>query len=124
MNIYNDGLTVGSRGGVDWVNPRYTKGKTSNPYSYSEFYLARSVPVADVKKYDGVYSDRLQEWNREKFEEAGKPFQKRFDQFSLKDCSAFLTAYYGKPVTAVALAEGCNVSNGYPYWIFWFKDKY
>jgi hypothetical protein len=35
--------------------------------------------------------------------------------------TSFLTAYFGKPTTAHAMAWGCNVGNGYPYWIVWFS---
>ncbi len=40
-----------------------------------------------------------------------------------KKLSAFMTDYLGKKVKVTALAEGCNVSNGYPYWIIWFRDE-
>lgn len=46
--------------------------------------------------------------------------------------SAFFTEYNqtlwpknnpkDKKVQVVALAEGCNISSGYPYWIVWYKE--
>ena len=34
----------------------------------------------------------------------------------------FLTEYNGYKCKLIVLMEGCNVSNGYPYWIFHWKE--
>lgn len=110
-----------------WVDPSRTNGKDTHPYSYSEFFVFKTLPRDDVLRLAGNYSDRL--WQRDvtAFEAAviaaGKVGSgQRFDQYTARQASAFLSAYWDKPIECVALAEGCNVSNGYPYWIFWYRD--
>jgi len=112
-------------GGRDWVDPSRTHDKVTHPYSYSEFFIFRTMSREEMKrqKIGADYSDRLWQWDPDKFEAASKPFAKRFDEFTPADCSKFLSDYFGTPKECVALAEGCNVSNGYPYWIFWYRDK-
>ena len=105
-----------------WVDPRHTRTKQEWPYSYDEFFIFGDRHAIKGDDVHGVYSDRLEQWDRTAFQRAAKPFQKRFEAFSRDECSQFLTDYYGKPTKCVALAEGCNVSNGYPYHIFWFTQ--
>lgn len=91
------------------------------PYSYSEHYLWGEREEG----CDAVYSDRLQQWEPEKYKEAAKIVagsKSRYGGWGKALTSKYLSAYFGKPVEAVAVAEGCNVSSGYPYWVFWFKD--
>lgn len=124
--IGNDGRPVFSRdrwgmGSRDWLDPRRTNDKHSHPYSYDCFYIWRDGNLEDSH---ADYHDRLQQADYEKFKEVCELFpKKRFDAFTRADCSKFLTSYYGKEIVATALVEGCNVSNGYPYWVFYYKEK-
>lgn len=107
-----------------WVDPDGEKlDKSTHPYSYSEFYLWGGPDGRKAAK-DAVYSDRLAQWDLDKYSRCCKAIApgKRWDQMSAADVSAWMTAYLGRPITATALAEGCNVGNGYPYWIIWFKE--
>jgi hypothetical protein len=105
-----------------WVEPNmpgHQRTKEEYPYAYSAHYLfgERSDDAS------AVYSDRLSQWDHDKFKSAlGELSRKHFNQFSPKDCSDFLSRYFGREVECVALAEECNVGNGYPLWIFWFRD--
>lgn len=104
-----------------WVDPCRTRDRSSHPYSYDEFFIWGSRETA--KRAEGLYSDRIWQWDRAKadrcwYEHVGK----RWDCATGRQISRFLSDYLGKPVKATALAEGCNPSNGYPYWIVWFKD--
>lgn len=108
--------------GYHFVDPtRENRTKEHWPYSYSEHYLWG-------EREDGceaVYSDRLAQWDGAKAVEAGKTvagLNCRYGYWGPEGTSKYLSAYFGKPVEAVAVAEGCNVSSGYPYWIFWFRD--
>ena len=105
---------------VDWVDPDKTRTKYAHPYSYSDHFLWRHGDLSHQKGIDVVYSDRLYQWDYKKYEKT-RIKNKRFSQYTREDAAKFLTRYFGKRTTVVALAEGCNVSNGYPYWIFWFK---
>lgn len=125
--MFNNGLDPYGRDpygrvndGVDWVNPeRERRHKYEYPYSYSEYYIWRNGNPSNAD--DAVYSDRLYEWDYEKHVTAWKVVGKRFDQMSRAELSKYLSAYFDKPIQAMAMAEGCNVSNGYPYWIFWYN---
>jgi hypothetical protein len=91
------------------------------PYSYSSYFLWGSAE----KGCEVVYSDRLAQWDSEKSKAALAAVADencRYGYWSTAGTSKYLTAYFGKPIEAVAVAEGCNVSSGYPYWIFWFRD--
>lgn len=102
-----------------WVDPNRTKSKSSHPYSYDAFYIWRDK---NLKDSGTVYHDRMQQWDYSKFEEACKLTEgKRFSQYNRAEVSKFLSAYFNKKIKATALVEGCNASNGYPYWIFYFK---
>lgn len=111
----------GNFGDIDWIDSDNTRDRHEYPYSYSAYYIWR---VGSVKHKDGVdcvYDDRMRQWDSKKYEKALIP-NKRFPEYTPKDASKFLTEYFGKPIEATALAEGCNVGNGYPYWIFYYKD--
>lgn len=121
---------------MDWVTPlqqNYTQSE--RPYSYSEFFVFRTKDVRPAgpgdfhargsKGVEAAYSDRLSQWDHDAFERglAACSSDRRMTYWSRRDASDFLTGYFGKPTTAVALAEGCNVGNGYPYWIFWYRHE-
>lgn len=103
--------------GYRWVNNRADNcTKEDWPYSYSEHYLVGTKRKGD----DAVYSDRLQQWDHVSFSRAWD----RTGSYtkSLRKASDFLTTYFNRPIEVSAVAEGCNASNGYPYWIIWFRD--
>lgn len=110
--------------GSKWVDPNRTDEKFSHPYSYSEFFLfgSRAI-IAKTKGAD--YSDRLWEWDYKKADKLWKRYVNTgWAKATEKQLSRFISAYHGKGyrgLTVVALAEGCNPSNGYPYWILWYK---
>ena len=106
---------------IDWVDPYKRTTKAESPYGYDAFYIWRK---GNLKDCDTVYHDRMQEWDWDKFREAAALVPgKRFDQFTRADANKFLSHYFDKKVITMAIAEGCNVSTGYPYWVFWFKEK-
>lgn len=111
----------GNRDVRRWVDPGGLKRtKQDWPYAYSEFYLWGTPRSDDV----AVYSDRLFQWDNVAWERSNEAVPgKRFDQMSKADADKFMSAYYEKPIDVSALAEGCNVSNGYPYWILWYREK-
>ena len=104
-----------------WVDPRRRDDKGTHPYSYSEFFhwgSRKDIEEAD----DGLYSDRIFQWDHEKASECWKKhIRGRWEHATPKEISAFLSEYLERPVVATALAEGCNASNGYPYFIVWLK---
>lgn len=122
-----------------WVDPSRTRTKSSHPYTYDEFFIFGNREIIKKKDVSGIYSDRVWEWwLGEKKTDKGfddlwkKHVGTRYELASSEKLSAFFTAYNqtlwpeknkGKSVQVVALAEGCNPSNGYPYWVIWFVEK-
>jgi hypothetical protein len=122
-----------SRQELDWVTPgRGNRSPSESTYGFSEYFLWRTKEVRPTKpggihaSYDeGIsaeYSDRLREQNRDAFDravrEVGRSDEAMADPTS---ASRFMTVYFGKKTKVVAVARGCNVGNGFPYWIVWFK---
>lgn len=93
----------------------------SHPYSFDEYVLWKSD---DCTKHDNfVYSDRMMSWDWDKFHDAIKQVWpdghgQYFDKDDPKDVEKFMSLYQGHPVKLTAIMKGCNVSNGYPYFIF------
>lgn len=108
---------VNLRGDVVTRNPQ------THPYSYDPFLLWKG----DYKEGDSiVYSDRLISWDHEKFNkccmEVFNNKGQNFNNRKPKDIEKFLSLYFDKDIKLTAIEEGCNVSNGYPYWIFYFVN--
>jgi hypothetical protein len=105
-----------------WVDPSRTRDKFFHPYSYDEFFRFGSRETIRQPGLNANYSDRLWQWDREKADRLWRQYvDTRWESASAAQLSAFLSAYHGQPVEVVALAEGCNQSNGYPYFIVWWK---
>jgi hypothetical protein len=106
-----------------WVDPTKRNEKYSHPYSYSEFFHFGSRRIIKEKGVHGEYSDRIWGWDHAKAERLQKELVGcRWEHASRAQLSAFMSAFHGRKLTVVALAEGCNPSNGYPYKIIWFKE--
>lgn len=106
-----------------WVDPDGPRReKWQYPYAYSEFYLFGGKPEADASDMAN-YSDRLWEWDRAKADRLWQEHCKghRWDNAPIEKLTAFMSAYHWRKLEITALAEGCNPSNGYPYWIVWYR---
>jgi hypothetical protein len=105
-----------------WVEPgRKNRTKEESPYGYSDHYLWGERQGG----CSAVYSDRLAQWDAAKASaarDAVANYGARYGYWGKEGTSKYLSAYFGRPIEAVAVAEGCNVSNGFPYWVFWFRD--
>lgn len=113
-----------SRGFVDLEGKPVEKNKWDYPYSYDAYVVFRNGDNKDIDCT--AYSDRMQSWvSYEKWKEAiAKMGPKKAGTFSnntIEELEAFLTEYNGYKCKLIVLLEGCNVSNGYPYWVFCWK---
>lgn len=77
------------------------------------------------KPNDSVYSDRLMQWDFKKHNELCKKHFGNTEQYwnarDPKKIEEFLRDYLGYPALALCeIVEGCNESNGYPWWCFLF----
>lgn len=94
-----------------------------SPYSYDEFVIWQDK-TADIHKCSAVYSDRMMQWNSTKFQHCMQTVfgtsGQSFYNSKHTDINKFLNLYFENKVQLVAVLQGCNVSTGYPYWIFYY----
>lgn len=98
----------------------------TDPYGYDEFVIFKADDFNETDSW--VYSDRMRQWDRQAFENAVhevwpvKTGCQLFSDRKPEDLNRFLSLYFGKEVKLTAVLQGCNVSNGYPYWIFAYRE--
>lgn len=96
----------------------------SYPYNYDEYVIWKDENFNE-EECSAVYSDRLFQWDYEKynkccqevFKNQGQQFYKR----EPKEIEKFLGMYFEKEIKLTAITQGCNQSSGYPYWVFYYK---
>lgn len=94
------------------------------PYSYDEFVIY--LNGYKKEKSHCVYSDRLFQWDSEKYNQCclkvfGNTGQ-YFDNRKPSKINEFLNLYLEKEVKLTAICQGCNWSNGYPLWRFIYEE--
>lgn len=98
----------------------------SHPYSFDQHVTWISEKFDKNKIYSAEYSDRMLGWDREKFarctQEVFKNQKQYFDVREPKDIEKFLIKYFGHNLELVAIEKCCNLSSGYPIWIFHFEE--
>lgn len=98
----------------------------TDPYGYDEFVLFKSENYDEMDNW--IYSDRMLQWDRKAFESAvhkvwpTRSGSQMFYDKKPEDLNKFLNLYFDKDVMLTAVVQGCNISNGYPYWIFAYRD--
>jgi hypothetical protein len=97
----------------------------THPYSYDEFIIYDDTDGIDRSQIHANYSDRLYQWDYRKFDMAMKQTtgdtRQRFSGLSVEQLSKFLQLYHDDTsIRCVKLVQGCNQSNGYPYWILFY----
>jgi hypothetical protein len=98
--------------------------KIEHPYTYKPFLMWGNKDKD--ARYITDYSDRLyqQDWKKynkccqEVFGNQGQYFDERDPKLTEK----FLCLFYEKQVKLCWIEEHCNVSNGYPLWLFGCRD--
>lgn len=97
----------------------------THPYSYDDFVVYKSDDF-DAACSHWAYSDRLLGWDYGKFNSAAmEVWHNQAQMFSGRapeDINRFLNLYFGKEVKLTAVLQGCNASNGYPYWVFGYEE--
>ncbi|MFA5175774.1 MAG: hypothetical protein WC413_00745 [Candidatus Nanoarchaeia archaeon] len=73
-----------------------------------------------LDKVDSIYSDRMKQWDREKYEKLLKKYFNKGKGFSsnMKKTSKFLEEYFGIKIDGFRIVRFTNVSSGYPVWRF------
>ena len=96
----------------------------TNPYNFDAYVVWRKGKNEEITHT--LYSDRLiGEFTNEALSAAKKKNFKgqgdSFDGFKPKQIEGFLSELYKKPVRMIILQKCCNLSSGYPIWIFQFS---
>ena len=107
---------------VDWDGKPISRTPDEYRYSYDAYVVSKK---ADNYKHV-VYSDRLLQWDYNKHD---KLCQKHFgnksqywDGRSFEKIESFLRDFFDdKELQLVGIMKGCNISSGYPYWIFMYN---
>ena len=93
--------------------------RIDHPYSYTRYCIFNN----GWKNTDSVaWSDRLR--NEPNYDEIKKEMLGEGDYFSrFWPCSieAFLSKLFGFEVILTGIEEECNCSNGYPYWLLYYR---
>lgn len=117
MNLYyNDDFGFSY---VDEFGNPVEKTKDKYPYSYDGYVSYRNGDNSDIT--GSVYSDRLRQWDYEKYEECSK---KHGDPGLMRNkvpiqIQSFLRDYLNEPkLNLILIMEYCNLSTGYPVWRF------
>ena len=98
----------------------------THPYNFDQHVIWKSKEFDKNKIYSAEYSDRMMEWDREKFarctEEVFHNQKQCFDNRKPKDVEKFLIKYFEYNLKLVAIEKCCNFPTGYPIWIFHYED--
>lgn len=108
-------------GQLDRFGKEVKRNQLDYPYSYDPFVTFRNGENEEIN--DTVYSDRLFQWDSQKYNKLCKKHfgneGQYFDGRSPSIIEKFLQDYYGnKNLKLILIEQGCNVSSGYPYWVF------
>lgn len=109
---------------VDWDGNEVKRTPMEYPYSYEPHVIAK----IDHNYQGAVYSDRLYQWDYEKY---NRLCQKHFndeaqswDHRPFDKIEEFLADYFNNQnLKLVGIMKGANYSNGYPYWIFMYNER-
>ena len=97
---------------------------TEYPYSYSRYAIWNS---GDWSENDHlVYSDRLRKQYPDTYDNLKSEMLGNGDYFSKfepEDIEKFLSALWGHKIKLTGIEEECNASNGYPYWLLYYRGE-
>ena len=96
----------------------------TDPYSYEEYVIWKGE--YDTQNSDAVCSDRLLQWDYEKYQRCcnaifGNTGQ-MFNDREPKQIEQFLSLYFEQKIKLTAIMQGCNHASGFPYWVFFYEN--
>jgi hypothetical protein len=117
---FNGGFISGK---IDTEGNPVRKTSHTNPYNYDTFIMIGEPNIAPTK--GACYSDRLMQWDFKKHDkcleavfgegDTGQYWSSR----SPEGIEKFLRLYFDdSSIELVRVLQGCNASNGYPFWVF------
>ena len=109
---------------VDLDGNEIKRNPFTHPYSYDEYVIWKDENF-NKEKYSAVYSDRLYQYDYEKYnkccQEVFENQGQRFDRRDPKEIEKFLSMYFDERIKLTAIMQGCNQSSGFPYWVFLYE---
>jgi hypothetical protein len=122
----NQGNFISYHPAVDADGRQVERTKDKYPYSYDAFVTFQKRKPS--KKTSVVYSDRIVQWDNKKARKLMKKHFKTTGDYYYdrkpEEIEAFLRDYFSEPsIELIYIMEGCNVSSGFPYWVFGFEKK-
>lgn len=96
--------------------------------NYANVVKLKDYEALDVK-LQTVYSDRLYQWNSEKYDKCCKKVWNNVGQWFEERCKnpeniqTFLSLYFEKECDLVAVITTTNVSTGFPLSCFYYVEK-
>lgn len=101
------------------------KTQKDYPYSYDAYCIYKSDDWSPNDS--GTYSDRLMQWDLDKFTRCAKKAfgincGQYFNNKKPEDIEKFLSLYFDQELKLTGVEQACNQCNGYPYWIFYYKN--
>lgn len=97
----------------------------THPYNYDEYVIWKDKDF-DEKIHSAVYSDRLYQWDYEKYNkcchEVFKVKGQHFGKADPKNIEKFLSMYFDKDIKLKAVTQGCNQADGNAYWVFFYEE--
>lgn len=103
------------------TKPLHTSPHYSDPHFY---HKEQTVFGKECNELEYVYSDRIWQWDWNKAEKSAEIANE--SGHPKKSClwyEVYLSAFFDKPIEIKHVVAGCNLSNGYPYCVFGYRDK-
>lgn len=101
------------------------RSRKEYPYSYSAYAIWNSGEWSSEDAV--VYSDRLPSFYGDKYYELGKELGVRgglsFGYTDPEILEKFLSELFESKIKLTGIEEECNVSNGYPYWLLYYREE-
>ena len=122
--LYNYHSKVFNNLYLDRYNKPVERNPIKFPYSFSFYVVQKRGDIEEIT--NSIYSDRLlqqsyQKYNSKSQKHFGNTGQK-FDDRSFEKIEAFLRDYFNDDnIQLILIEKGCNVSSGYPIWLFSWK---
>lgn len=122
--LYEDMDQLDAASHYDWCFPGQHRTLEEHPYGYDAHYTWREFAKNKMTGIEGLYSDRMRDWDPEKYTAAAKASGGGFiEHISQDQAKTFIETYYDGTKECVGFARCCNVASGYGIGIFFVRDK-
>ncbi len=130
MSFYKSIDSSGKACGMDCNGNPVERGMLEHPYTYTDhlIWVKDGVYITMLpKNHSVVYSDRLWQWDHNKFDSCCQKIWKNegqyFDNRKPEDIEKFLSLYFNVEIELLKIGQVCNQNSGYPLWIFFYRQN-